>query len=261
MKLKTKTALITGGNSGIGLATARLFVAEGARVVITGRNQTTLDAAAAKLGPNALAFNSDVLDSKARDVLFATIKEKFGHLDIVFANAGIGNMGSIEETSEATFDETLRTNVTGTFLTIQAALPLLRAGASIILNGSIAPITGFPPGAGFYAASKGALRAMSRSMAAELAPRGIRINVVAPGFIQTPIWERVPVPADVMTALTKRLLGSVPLDRWGQAEEVAKAVLFLASDDSSYVHGSEIIVDGGLTGTILGGPIYRGSVT
>jgi NAD(P)-dependent dehydrogenase (short-subunit alcohol dehydrogenase family) len=149
MKLETKTALITGGNSGIGLATARLFVAEGARVAITGRNQTTLDAAAAKLGPNALAFNSNVLDSKARDILFATIKEKFGNLDIVFANAGIANMGSIEETSEATFDEVLRTNVTGAFLTIQAALPLLRAGASIILNGSIAPITGFPPGGKF----------------------------------------------------------------------------------------------------------------
>jgi NAD(P)-dependent dehydrogenase (short-subunit alcohol dehydrogenase family) len=161
-------------------------VAEGERVDITGRNQTTLDAAATKLGPNALAFNADVLDSKARDVLFATIKEKFGHLDIVFANAGIAHMMSIEETSEAIFDETLRTNVTGAFLTIQAALPLLHAGASIILNGSIGPMIGFPHGSGFYAASKGALHAMSRSMAAELAPRGIRINVVAPGFIQTP---------------------------------------------------------------------------
>jgi NAD(P)-dependent dehydrogenase (short-subunit alcohol dehydrogenase family) len=167
-------------------------------------------------------------------------------------------MGSIAETSEATFNEVLRTNVTGAFLTIQAALPLLRTGTSIILNGSIAPITGFPSGAGFYAASKGGLHAMSRSMAAELAPRGIRINVVAPGFIQTPGWERVPVPADVVTALTKTLLGSVPLDRWGQAEEVAKVVLFLASDDSSYVHGSEITVDGGVTGTMYGGPIYRG---
>lgn len=258
MKLETKTALITGGNSGIGLATARLFVAEGARVAITGRNQMTLDAAAAKLGPNGLAFNADVLDSKARDVLFATIKEKFGHLDIVFANAGIGGIASIEETSEASFDEFLRTNVTGAFLTIKAALPLLRAGASIILNGSIAPIVGFPPGAGSYAASKGGLHAMSRSMAAELAPRGIRINVVAPGFIQTPIWERNQVPAEVVTTLTERLLKSVPLDRWGQAEEVAKAVLFLASDDSSYVHSSEIIVDGGLTGTMFGAPIYRG---
>jgi NAD(P)-dependent dehydrogenase (short-subunit alcohol dehydrogenase family) len=258
MKLKTKTALITGGNSGIGLATARLFAAEGARVAITGRNQTTLDAAAAKLGSSALAFNADVLDSKARDVLFATIKEKFGHLDIVFANAGIGGVASIEETSEAKFDEFLRTNVTGAFLTIKAALPLLRAGASIILNGSIAPITGFPPGAGFYAASKGGLHAMSRSMAAELAPRGIRINVVVPGFIQTPIWERNQVPAEVVASLTERLLKSVPLDRWGQAEEVAKAVLFLASDDSSYVHGSEIIIDGGVTGTMYGGPIYRG---
>src|SRR5258705_7550970 len=214
MRLKTKTALITGGNSGIGLATARLFI-EGARVAITGRNQTTLDAAAAKLGPSALAFNADVLDSKARDVLFATIKEKFGHLDIVFANAGIGGPGSIEETSEAVFDEVLRTNVTGTFLTIQAALPLLRAGGSIILNGSIAPSVGIPNGAGFYAASKGGLHAMSRSMAGELASRGIRINVVAPGFIQTPIWERVPLPADAVNAMTKRLLGNVPVHRAG----------------------------------------------
>src|SRR3982074_3730643 len=200
MKLKTKTALITGGNSGIGLATARLFATEGARVAITGRNQTTLDAVAAKLGSNALAFKSDVLDSKARDVLFATIKEKFGHLDIVFANAGIAGPGSIEETSEAMFDEVLRTNVTGVFLTVQAALPLLRTGASIILNGSIAPSAGIPNGRGFYAASKGGLHAMSRSMAGELAPRGIRINVVAPGFIQTPIWGRVPLPAEVIKA-------------------------------------------------------------
>jgi NAD(P)-dependent dehydrogenase (short-subunit alcohol dehydrogenase family) len=257
MKLQSKTALITGGNSGIGLATAQLFIAEGARVAITGRNQKTLDAAAKGLGPNAFAFNADVLDSKAREVLFATIKEKFGHLDIVFVNAGVGGPGSIAETSEAMFDEVLRTNLTGAFLTIQAALPLLRAGASIILNGSIGPIVGFPPGAGFYAASKGGLHAMSRSMAAELAPRGIRINVVSPGFIQTPIWERQPVPADVVTALTKRLLGNVPLDRWGRAEEVAKAVLFLASDDSSYVHGSEIIIDGGLTGTMLGGQAIK----
>ena len=260
MKLQSKTALITGGNSGIGLATAQLFIAEGARVAITGRSQKTLDAAAKGLGSNALAFNADVLDSKARDVLFATIKEKFGHLDIVFANAGVGHGGAIEETSEATFDEALRTNVTGAFLTIQAALPLLQAGASIILNGSVAPIVGFPPGAGFYAASKGGIHAMSRSMAAELAPRGIRINVVVPGFIQTPLWGRGPLPADVVTALTKRLLGSVPLDRWGQAEEVAKAVLFLASDDSSYVHGSEITVDGGLSGTMLGGQATKAGI-
>src|SRR5258708_8951667 len=200
MKLETKTALITGGNSGIGLATARLFIAEGARVAITGRNQTTVDAAADKLGPSALAFNADVLDSKARDVLFATIKEKFGHLDIVFANAGIGGPGSIEETSEAVFDEVLRTNVTGTFLTIQAALPLLRAGGSIILNGSIAPSVGIPNGAGFYAASKGGLHAMSRSMAGQRASRGIRINVRAPGFIQTPMWKRARVPADAQNA-------------------------------------------------------------
>jgi NAD(P)-dependent dehydrogenase (short-subunit alcohol dehydrogenase family) len=257
MKLKAKTALITGGNSGIGLAAARLFVAEGARVAITGRNQTTLDAAADELGPNALAFKADVLDSKARAALFAAIKDKFGHLDIIFANAGIAKLGSIAETSEATFDEVLRTNVTGVFLTIQAGLPLLQPGASIILNGSIAATAGFPAGAGFYAASKAGLRGMSRSMAAELAPRGIRVNVVAPGFINTPIWERAPLPPEAAAIRAKKLQESVPLDRWGEAQEVAKAVLFLASDDSSYVHSSEIIIDGGAIGTMFAAPVYR----
>jgi NAD(P)-dependent dehydrogenase (short-subunit alcohol dehydrogenase family) len=257
MKLKAKTALITGGNSGIGLAVARLFIAEGARVAITGRNQTTLDAAAKELGPNALAFKADVMDSKARAGLFAAIEDKFDHLDIIFANAGIGKFGSIAETSEETFDEVLRVNLTGVFLTIQGALPLLRPGGSIVLNGSIGATAGFPPGAGYYAASKAGLAGMSRAMAAELAPLGIRINVVAPGFIDTPIWERAPLPPEEATARAKKLQEWIPLDRWGQAEEVAKAVLFLASDDSSYVHSSEIIIDGGVIGTMFGSAVHR----
>jgi NAD(P)-dependent dehydrogenase (short-subunit alcohol dehydrogenase family) len=257
MKLKGKTALITGGNSGIGLATARLFVAEGARVAITGRNQATLDAAAKELGQDAIAVRADVLDSKACGLVFSTIKEQFGYLDIVFANAGIAIIGSIEETSEAMFDEVLRTNLTGVFVTIKAALPLFRPGASIILNGSIAATTG-TPAMGSYPASKAGLRAMSRSFAAELSSRGIRVNLVVPGPINTPIWERVSVPSEeIRDGFRKTMLGAVPLDRFGEAEEVAKAVLFLASDDSSYIQGSEIVVDGGITGSSLGAPVYR----
>ena len=185
MKLQGKTAVITGGNSGIGLATARLFVAEAARVAITGRNKSTLQAAAKELGKNLLSFQCNVLDSKAREAVFAEIKDQFGHLDIVFANAGAGKFASIAETSEELFDEVLRNNLTGAFLTIKAALPLLRSGASVILNGSIAEFAGFPTSAA-YAASKGGMHSMSRAMAGELSPLGIRINVVAPGPIKTP---------------------------------------------------------------------------
>jgi len=254
MRLQGKTALITGGNSGIGLATARLFVAEGARVAITGRNKTTLDAAARELGHNLLAFRADVLDSKARELIFKEIKDEFGHLDIVFANAGIGQKGSIAETSEEQFDEVLRTNLTGAFLTIKSALPLLRTGASIVLNGSISEYIGGPSGAGCYAASKGGMHSMSRAMAAELSPLGIRINVVAPGPIKTPIIERI--PPEQRAAFVQTLESSVPLGRRGEAEEVAKVVLFLASDDSSYVTASEIVVDGGITGAMFAAPVY-----
>ena len=257
MKLQAKTALITGGNSGIGLASARLFVAEGARVAITGRNKTTLDAAARELGHNLLAFRADVLDSKARELVFNEIKDEFGHLDIVFANAGVGQLGSITETSEELFDEVLRTNLTGAFLTIKSALPLLRTGASIILNGSIAEYIGAPWGAGSYAASKGGMHSMSRAMVAELSPLGIRINVVAPGPIKTPIMERHPMPPEQRAAIVQKLESSVPLGRFGEAEEVANVVLFLASDESSYVNASEIVVDGGITGAMFGAPAYR----
>ena len=258
MKLQSKTALITGGNSGIGLATAQLFIAEGARVAITGRNRNTLDAAAKDLGPNALAFNSDVLDSKARDVLFATIKEKFGHLDIVFANAGIGNMGSIEETSEATFDEVLRTNVSWRVLHHPGS-------ASSFRGGRIHHFEWFDRANCRLSTRCRILCCQQRGPSCDEPVDGAEL---APAAFASTSWRLVssklrfgnasPAPEDVVTALTKKLLGSVPLDRWGQAEEVAKAVLFLASDDSSYVHGSEIIVDGGVTGTMYGGPIYRG---
>jgi NAD(P)-dependent dehydrogenase (short-subunit alcohol dehydrogenase family) len=250
-RLKGKIALITGGNSGIGLATARLFVAEGAKVILTGRNQKALNAAAEELGPNAAIFKMDVLDGQARKKVFATIQEKFDRLDIVFANAGTAALGSIAEMSEETFDQTMRTNVTGVFLTVQAALPFLRAGSSVILNGSIAGRLGFLPGAGAYSASKEAISALSRSMAAELSPRGIRVNVVAPGFTKTPIWT------DTAQATIDKLQTGIPLNRWGEADEIAKAVLFLACDDSSYVNISEIVVDGGVSGALFAAPNWR----
>ena len=257
MRLKDKTALITGGNSGIGLATARLFAAEGARVAITGRNKSTLDAAAKELGKNVLALQADILDAKARATVFAAIKEQFGTLDIVFANAGMGKMGSIAETSEEEFDNVLRANVTGPFLTIRSALPLLQNGASIIVNGSVAETLGFPPGAGGYSASKGGVHAMIRAMAVELSPLGIRINIVSAGSIKTPLSLPPSLPPEQIAGRVQTIEKRVPLGRYGEPEEVAKAVLFLASDDSSYVHASEIVVDGGLTGAFLGAPIYR----
>ena len=257
MRLKGKTALITGGNSGIGLATARVFVAEGARVAIIGRNKTTLEAAAKELGKNLLAFQADILDAKARATVFAAIKEQFGTLDIVFANAGRSQMGSIAETSEEEFDNVLRANVTGPFLTIRSALPLLQNGASIIVNGSVAETVGFPPGAGGYSASKGVVHAMIRAMAVELSPLGIRINVVSPGHIKTPLSLSPSLPPEQIAGIMQTIEKRVPLGRYGEPEEVAKAVLFLASDESSYVHVSDIVVDGGVTGAFLGAPIYR----
>jgi NAD(P)-dependent dehydrogenase (short-subunit alcohol dehydrogenase family) len=184
MRLKGKTALITGGNSGIGFATARRFVDEGASVVLTG--QSTLDRAQRELGPRATAIQANVVDRVARERLFASIREKLGHLDVVFANAGIAKQGSIDDTPEELFGEVFKVNVTAAFLTVQTALPLMRDGGSIILNSSIAATAGVA-GSGAYAGSKAA---MAHSFASELAPRGIRVNSVVPGIIRTPIWGR-----------------------------------------------------------------------
>ena len=255
MKLQGKKALITGGNSGIGLATARLFVSEGAQVAITGRDQATLDAAAAELGSNAVPFRADVTDSAARGKLFDAIGERFGSLDVVFANAGIAGPTPLGSTTEEQFERILKINVTGVFFTIQSALPYLREGASIVLNGSVVATLG-PPGSSAYVASKGAVRSMARTLAAELSPKGIRVNVVVPGATATPIWGRSS-PASAQQAAKERLnlfSSRIPLARLGEAEDIARAVLFLASSDSSYVHGAELVVDGGAIGAPLGAP-------
>jgi NAD(P)-dependent dehydrogenase (short-subunit alcohol dehydrogenase family) len=256
MRLANKTAFITGGNSGIGLATARLFVAEGARVAITGRNAATLEAVANELGPNALAIVADANDIAATEAAVKQAADKFGKLDIVFANAGIGGNTPIGGTTLAAFEAVIRTNVTSVFFTVQAAVPYLNDGASIILNGSVISVLG-SPGYAAYAASKAGVRAMARVMVSELSPRGIRVNVVAPGAARTPIWDRVAPTAEAFAALDKRISRTIPLGRLGEAEEVAKTVLFLASDDSSNVQGAEIFVDGGATSSPAGAPIYR----
>ena len=257
MRLKNKTALITGGNSGIGLATAKLFVAEGARVVITGRNQATLEAAARELGPNALPVVADATDIEATEKAVAQAVKAFGKLDIVFANAGIPGSTPIGGTTLAAFEAVIRTNITAVFFTVQAAALHLNDGGSIILNGSVISVLG-NPGYAAYAASKAGVRGMARVMASELAPRGIRVNVVAPGAAKTPIWNGAAPTAEAFAVLDKHISRSIPLGRLGEAEEVAKTVLFLASDDASNVNGAEIFVDGGSTGAPAGAPIYRG---
>jgi NAD(P)-dependent dehydrogenase (short-subunit alcohol dehydrogenase family) len=255
-KLTGKKALITGGNSGIGLATAKLFIEEGAEVAITGRDQKTLDEALQLLGPKAKAYRADVGDSASRKDLFAKLAKDFGHLDIVFANAGIGGSTPAGSTSEEVFEDIIRINLTGAFFTVENAIPILNDGGSIIFNGSVIGTLG-QSGYSAYAATKAGVRAFARTIAADLAPRNIRVNVVAPGATKTPIWGKSRPDLDV-NALTERISKTIPLGRLGEPEEIAKAALFLASSDSSYVNAVELFVDGGATGTPFGGPAFRG---
>ena len=258
MRLKNKAALITGGNSGIGLATAKLFVAEGAKVVITGRNKQTLEAAAKELGPNALALAADATDIAATAAAIKQGAEKFGRFDIVFANAGIAGGTPLGSATLEVFEKVISTNLTGVFFTVQAALPHLNDdNASIILNGSVISVLGIP-GYSAYGAAKAGVRAMARVMASELSPRGIRVNVVAPGAIRTPIWGAATATPEAEKEFEKRIALTTPLGRIGETDHVAKTVLFLASDDSAHVQGQEIFVDGGAVASPSGAPIYRG---
>jgi NAD(P)-dependent dehydrogenase (short-subunit alcohol dehydrogenase family) len=256
-RLVNKTALITGGNSGIGLATAKVFVAEGAKVTITGRNKETLQAAAKELGPNAFAVVADVNDVAATEAAVKQATEKFGKLDIVFANAGIPGNTPVGKTTLEAFEQVIRTNLTSVFFTVQAALPYLNDNASIILNGSVISVLG-NPGYSAYAATKAGVTAMARVMVSELSPRGIRINVVAPGAARTPIWNGAAPTADAFAALEKRIAGTTPLGRIAEPDHIAKTVLFLASDDAAHVQGQEIFVDGGATSSPAGAPVFRG---
>ena len=257
MRLKNKTALITGGNSGIGLATARVFVAEGAKVVITGRNRETLDKAAKELGPNALALVADVNDGAATEAAIRQGAEKFGKYDILFVNAGIAGGTPLGAASRDVFEKVIATNLTGVFFTVQSALPYLNDNASIILNGSVISVLG-NPGYSAYGAAKAGVRAMARVMASELSPRGIRVNVVAPGAIRTPIWGAATATPEAEKVFEARIGRTTPLGRIGEPDHVSKTVLFLASDEAAHLQGQELFVDGGATASPAGAPIYRG---
>jgi NAD(P)-dependent dehydrogenase (short-subunit alcohol dehydrogenase family) len=256
MRLAGKTALITGGNSGIGLATARAFIREGARVAITGRNQQTLDQAARDLGSKVLALRADITDVSANEQAIRAAGEIFGRLDILVASAGIGGSTPLGSTTVEQFEQIIATNLTGVFFTVQAALPFLSTNASVILIGSVHAKIGMA-GWAAYSATKGAVRSMGRVMAGELSPRGIRVNVVAPGAARTPIWSRISQNPDALTALEPRIAKATPSGRMSEAEEVANTILFLASDEATNIQAAEIFVDGGVTGAPSSAPIFR----
>jgi len=241
----SKVAVITGGNSGIGLAAAKAFAAEGASVVIAGRDRKTLNAAAQEIGGDVLAVQADVANLNDLDRLFAETKARFGKIDALFVNAGVARFGPIEETTEAQFVDQVAINLKGSFFTIQRALPLLSDNASIIINTTTISRLGLP-GTSVYAATKAALRSLTRTLSAELAHRGIRVNAIAPGPIETPIYGRLGLSQEAVNEMATGILSRVPMKRFGKAEEVANSVLFLASPESAYILGVEINVDGGM---------------
>lgn len=244
-KLTGKVAVITGANSGMGLETARLFVKEGAKVAITGRRQAELDAAVKSIGDNVIGVQGDVANLADLDRLYAKVKESFGHIDIVFANAGVGGLAPIGQITEEHFDWHFDINVKGLLFTVQKALPLMRDGGSILLNASVAGSTGIE-GFSVYSATKAAVRSFARGWANDLKGRKIRVNAISPGPIETPIFGKMGLNDQQVAGFKSGVTSQVPLGRMGTSDEIAKAALFLASDDSSYITGIELTVDGGL---------------
>jgi NAD(P)-dependent dehydrogenase (short-subunit alcohol dehydrogenase family) len=244
-RLEGKVAVITGGNSGIGLATAKRVQDEGAKVAISGRNQKTLEEAVKSLGNGVLAVKADTAKLDEIERFLGEVKRKFGKIDVLFVNAGVAKFASLIDTPEALFDEQFDINIKGAYYMVQKAVPHLNDGASIIFNTSVAGSTGVASTSA-YSATKAALRSLARTAAAELAERNIRVNAVAPGPIVTPIFGRTGLPQQAIEDWAKGLEQKVPMKRFGQPEEVAGVVAFLASADASYITGVEINVDGGL---------------
>lgn len=244
-KLEGKVAVITGGNSGIGLATAQRFVNEGAYVFITGRRQGELDAAVKKIGKNVAGLQGDVSNLADLDRLYATVKEQKGRVDILFANAGGGEFAPLGAITEAHFDKIFGINVKGLLFTVQKALPLFTDGGSIILNASIVSMKAMPAFS-VYSATKAAVRSFARSWTVDLKARKIRVNAVSPGPIETPGVDSLARDPEQLSQIKAGLANSVPVGRMGQPDEIAKAVSFLASDDSSFITGIELFVDGGM---------------
>ncbi len=244
-KLEGRVAVITGGNSGIGLATAQRLAAEGAYVFITGRRQSELDLAARQIGKNVTGVQGDVSKLADLDRLYATVKQKKGQIDILFANAGAGEIAALGAISEEHFDKAFNINVKGLLFTVQKALPLFQDGGSIILNASITASKGMEAFS-VYSATKAAVRSFARCWTVDLKARKIRVNAISPGPIDTPGFGNLGLSKEQEEQFKKNVVGSVPMGRMGSADEIAKAVLFLASDDSSYITGAELFVDGGM---------------
>jgi NAD(P)-dependent dehydrogenase (short-subunit alcohol dehydrogenase family) len=243
-RLSGKTALITGGSSGIGLATAKLFTNEGARVAVTGRDPESLSKAKLEM-TELMAVQSDASSVAQIDALMKKIGERFGKLDVLFVNAGVAHAAPSEYVTEAMVDEMLAVNFKGAFFTVQKALPLLNQGSSVIVTTSLTNKMG-SPGFGIYGACKAAQLSLIQTLGLELIGRGIRVNGICPGPIDTPMYGRVGLPKEMETGLKAVITGKSPIKRWGHPDEVARVALFLASEESSYIVGNEIVVDGGM---------------
>jgi NAD(P)-dependent dehydrogenase (short-subunit alcohol dehydrogenase family) len=244
-KLEGKVAVITGGNSGIGFATAQRFVSDGAYVFITGRRQSELDAAVKQIGKNITGVQGDVSNLADLDRLYATVKKQKGRIDILFANAGVGELVPLGAITEAHFDKTFSINVKGLLFTVQKALPLFQDGGSIILNASIAASKGVEASS-VYNATKAAIRSFARTWTVELKQRKIRVNAISPGMIDTPGLNRLAKSQEQLEQFKTSFVSTIPMGRTGIPDEVANVVSFLASDNSSYVTGVELFVDGGV---------------
>jgi NAD(P)-dependent dehydrogenase (short-subunit alcohol dehydrogenase family) len=245
-RFEGKVVVITGGSSGIGLAAAQQFQAEGARVVVTGRDTQALEAAAKSLGKHALTFKADVTNTSELDNLFDTVREKYRKIDVIFVNAGGAKVASVADTTEELFDEIADTNFRGAYFTAQKAVPHLNDGGAIIFTSSYFDEFGMA-GTSVVAATKAAVRSLTRTFASELLARRIRVNAISPGVIDTPIFGKLGVPKEVVQEIGKSLQDKIPFKRFGSPEEIAAAVAFLASSDASYITGIELAVDGGLT--------------
>ena len=245
-RLANKTALITGGTSGIGLETARQFIAEGARVAITGSSAASVENARKELGEKALVIQADAGNADGQKAVADAIKNAFGHLDILFVNAGIAEFGPLEQWTEAAFDKSIAINVKGPFFLIQALLPLFAKGAAIVLNTSINAHIGMP-NSSVYSLTKGALLTLAKTLSGELIGRGIRVNAVSPGPIATPLYSKLGSSEAESKAMTSHIQSQIPTGRFGEPSEVAKTIIFLASDEAAYIVGSELIIDGGMS--------------
>lgn len=240
-----KVVVVIGGNSGIGLASAKAFAGEGAQVVLTGRNPGTLRSAREEIGRAAISIQSDIADLQQIESLMREIQTRFGRIDVLFVNAGIGAFLPIEKVTERDWEEIIGVNLKGVFFTVQKALPMMQRGGAIVITSSIGWRMGIPTNS-VYAASKAGVRALGRNFAAELVGRGIRVNVISPGCVETPIINRTPgLPPEAIPALREEMIKNTPMHRLGEPEEVARAALFLASSEASFITGIDMLVDGG----------------